>query len=144
MEYDDKSLLDFLTQQGTLSHHSCPYTFEQNGHAKQKYCHILDIVKALLLSTFVPKSFWGEAAFTAVYTINRVPLPILHNKSPFELLYGMVPNYFLLQIFGCACFVTLPSHKRTKLEPRSWLCCFLGYDLTQKGYRYYDSVTKRL
>ncbi|XP_041009311.1 uncharacterized protein LOC121253352 [Juglans microcarpa x Juglans regia] len=30
------------------------------------------------------------------------------------------------------------SREHTKLEPRSRLCCFLGYDETQKGYRCYN------
>uniref|UniRef100_A0A2N9HRP8 Integrase catalytic domain-containing protein n=1 Tax=Fagus sylvatica TaxID=28930 RepID=A0A2N9HRP8_FAGSY len=33
---------------------------------------------------------------------------------------------------------------RTKLPPRSHLCCFLGYGLEEKGYRCYDPVAKRL
>ncbi|XP_059454959.1 uncharacterized protein LOC132185165 [Corylus avellana] len=35
-------------------------------------------------------------------------------------------------------------HERTKLEPRSRLCCFLGYGVEHKGYRCYDPVSRRL
>ena len=42
------------------------------------------------------------------------------------------------------CFVQLQSHERNKLEPRSRMCCFLGYGLGQKGYRCYDPISKRL
>ena len=38
----------------------------------------------------------------------------------------------------------LPPHERTKLEPRSRLCCFLGYGIEHKGYRCYDPISKRL
>ncbi|KAA8517060.1 hypothetical protein F0562_017122 [Nyssa sinensis] len=144
MEYKDKSFLALLQHNGTISHHSCPYTSQQNGRAERKHRHILDTVRALLISASIPERFWGEAALTAVYTINRVPSPTIQNKTPFELLHGTVPNYSLLRVFGCVCFVTLPSHERTKLEPRSRLCCLLGYGLTQKGYRCYDPIAKRL
>ncbi|KAH7517540.1 hypothetical protein FEM48_Zijuj09G0075800 [Ziziphus jujuba var. spinosa] len=30
----------------------------------------------------------GEVALTSVYTINRLPIPVLQNLSPFECLYG--------------------------------------------------------
>lgn len=52
MEYDWKSLCDLFNQQGTISHRPCPYTSQQNGRANRKYCHILDIVGALLLFYF--------------------------------------------------------------------------------------------
>ena len=73
--------------------------------------------------------YWGEATLTAVYTINRIPSPTIHKKSPFELLYDKLQEYSSLRIFGCVCFVSLPSHKRNKLEPRSRLCCFLNYGI---------------
>uniref|UniRef100_A0A2N9G329 Uncharacterized protein n=1 Tax=Fagus sylvatica TaxID=28930 RepID=A0A2N9G329_FAGSY len=90
------------------------------------------------------RSLRGEVALTAVYTINRIPSPTTHKKSPFELLYGQLPDYSSLRVFGCVCFVSLPSHERNKLEPRSRLCCFLGYGISQKGFRCYDPISRRL
>ena len=72
-------------------------------------------VTFLTLSASIPERFWDEAAFTAIYTINLVPSPTTHNKSPFELLYGQTPDYSSLRAFGCACFVSLPPHEQTKL-----------------------------
>ena len=40
--------------------------------------------------------------------------------------------------------VSLPSHERTKLQPRTRLCCFLGYGVSQKGFRCYDPISHRL
>jgi hypothetical protein len=106
--------------------------------------YILDTVRGLLISASLSERFWGEAALTAVYTINRVPSPTIHNQTPYERLYDSTPNYSLLRVFGCICFVTLPPHERTKLEPRSRLCCFLGCGITQKGYRCYYPIARRL
>ena len=83
-------------------------------------------------------------ALTAVYTINRLLSPTTHKKSPFELLYEKLPDYSSLRVFGCVCFVSLPSHERNKLKPWSWLCCFLGYGISQKGFRCYDPISRRL
>jgi len=123
---------------------SCPGTSQQNGRAERKLRHILDTVRALLLSSLVPTPFWGEATLTAVYTINRLPTPIFANCTPHERLFGSSPTYHQLRVFGFACFVLLQPHERTKLEPRSRLCCFLGYGVKQKGYRCYDPVSHRL
>uniref|UniRef100_A0A2N9IWM2 Integrase catalytic domain-containing protein n=1 Tax=Fagus sylvatica TaxID=28930 RepID=A0A2N9IWM2_FAGSY len=117
-EYHDKSFLSILDSNGTLPHYSCPYTSQQNGRAERKLRHILDVVRTLLISASIPERFWGEAALTAVYTINRIPSPTTHKKSPFELLYDKLPDYSSLRVFGCVCFVSLPSHERNKLEPR--------------------------
>jgi hypothetical protein len=79
-----------------------------------------------------------------VYTINRCPLTVIQNTIPYEWLFGTAPNYSLLKVFGCVCFVFLQPHERTKLQPRSQLCCFLGYGFEEKGYQCYDPVAKRL
>ena len=36
------------------------------------------------------------------------------------------------------------SFEQNKLEPRSRLCFFLGYGISQKGFRYYDPISCRL
>jgi hypothetical protein len=101
-------------------------------------------VHTLLISASVPERFWGKTALTAVYTINRIPSPTIHKKSPFELLYDKLPDYSSLRVFCCVCFVSLPSHEQNKLEPRSQLCCFLGYGVSQKGFRCYDPIPHHL
>ena len=102
MEYKESSLLSFLQSQGTLSQYSCPGTSPQNSRAERKHRHILDTVRTLLISVKCPERFWGEASFTAVYTINRHPTPILNNKSPYEVLHGVSLAYELLKVWGSA------------------------------------------
>lgn len=80
----------------------------------------------------------------AVFTINRLPSSVLQNVSSFEKLFGRTPDYTLLRPFGCVCFVMLPPHERTKLQPRVRLCCFLGYGFENKEYRCWDPFSKRL
>ena len=121
-EYNDKSFLSFLDSNGTLPHWSCPYTSQQNGCVERKHHYILDVVRTFLISASIPKCFWGEATHTAISTINGIPSPTIHNKSPFELLYGQTPIYFSLRVFVCACFVSLPPYERTKLQ----LCACLA------------------
>ncbi|TYK03707.1 Retrovirus-related Pol polyprotein from transposon TNT 1-94 [Cucumis melo var. makuwa] len=144
LEYKDSTLLSFLSQQGTLVQRSCPHTSQQNGRAERKHRHILDSVRAFLLSASCPEKFWGEAALTSVYTINHLPSSVLQNISPFERLYGTPPNYSNLKVFGCACFVLLHPHEHIKLEPRARLYCFLGYGTEHKGFRCWDPLSNRL
>jgi len=129
MGYNYKSFLIFLKQHWTLSHRSCPYTSQQNGRAERKHRHILDNVRALLISASLTERFWGEAALTAIYTINHVLSPTIHNQTLYERLYGSTTNFSLLKIFGCLCFVTLSVRERTKLEWRSRLYYSKGLSL---------------
>ena len=99
---------------------------------------------AFLLFAKVPTPFWGEAALHDVHAINRIPSPVIQNQTPYERLFGSPPDYHHLHSFGSACFVLFQPHEHNKLEPRSRLCCFLGYGETQKGYRCYDPVSHRL
>ena len=126
---------------GTIHHLTCPDTSQQNGKVKRKLRHILDTVRALLLFAKVLASFWDKAA---LHAINRIPSPVIHNQTPYECLFGSPPDYHHLRSFGSACFVLLQPYEHNKLEPRSRLCCFLGYGETQKRYRYYDPISHRL
>ncbi|KAK2998211.1 hypothetical protein RJ639_023475 [Escallonia herrerae] len=64
-------------------------------------------------------------------------------KSPFKLLYNVKPDVSHLRVFGSICFVHVPKSDRTKLDPKSKKCLFVGYDLNRKGWRCMDPVTNR-
>ena len=144
MEYRDSKLLSFLSEQGILSEFSCPYTSQQNSRAERKHRHILDLVRAMLISASCPERAWGEAALTTIHIINRLPSSVLGNVSPFERLYSTTPDYKLLKVFGCACFVLLQPHGYSKLEPRACLCCFLSYGTEHNSYRCWDPISQRI
>ena len=133
-----------LHQFGIVPHSSCAGTSQQNGRAERKLRHILDVVCATMIAASTPSQFWGEAALTVVYIINQCPSPIVHNQTPYDLLFGFSLSDDLLRVFGCVCFVLLQDHERNKLQSRSSFCCFLGCGISQKGYRCYDPISKRL
>lgn len=53
-------------------------------------------------------------------------------------LYSDLP----LKVFGCVAFVHVHHHTRDKLDLRAVKCVFLGYSLTKKGYKCFESHTK--
>lgn len=95
------------------------------------------------------KNFWGDAVLTVTYLINRMPSRILGFSTPLDKFQGHFPTSRLnsnlpLKIFGCTTFVHVYSHHRTKLDPRSIKCVFIGYSPTKKGYKYYDPITRKV
>ena len=79
LEYTQYTFQALLHSYGTVHHLTCSGTSQQNGRAKRKFRHILDTIRALLLSTKVPAPFWGETALNTIHAINRTPSPVIHN-----------------------------------------------------------------
>lgn len=67
---------------------------------------------------------------------------MLHNKSPYEILYNKPPTYTHLQVFGCLCYAT-NLQPLTKFSPRARKCIFVGYPSSQKAYQVYDLDTRQ-
>ncbi|CAL2278094.1 unnamed protein product [Prunus armeniaca] len=142
-EFLSSSFQQFLNQEGIVHQLSCPHTPEQNGAAKRKHRHIVELARTLLATSKVPFQFWVDAFLTTLYLINRLPFTSFH-LSPFELLFHSKPNYHSLKNFGCQCFPWLKPYSPSKLHPKSLSCVFLGYSLNHSGYRCLDPVTNRL
>ena len=101
-------------------------------------------MRAMLFQMQVPKSYWSDAVLTACYLINRMPSSVLGGQIPHKVLFTGRPLYSLpLRIFGCTCYVHALDPNRSKLDPRSIRCIFLGYSRTQKGYKCYSPSLRR-
>lgn len=130
--------LVFFKQKGILTQQSCPGTPKQNGIVEQKNLHVLEIAPTLLFELCVPPQLWVEAVYIVVHLINQQTSPIIGNRSPYFTLYNKLHDYTYLRVFGCVCFVLLPSYKRNKLTAKALKCVFVGYSDKQKGYVCYD------
>jgi len=139
-----QKLKPFLAKFGISHLMTPPHTPQHNGIAKRRHHHIIETGLTLLYQSNLPLKFWSHAFQTATYLINRLPTPILHNRSPFHALFGDIPNYSKLRIFGCLCFPWLRPYNHHKPEPRSRPCIFLGYSLTQSAYKCFDTSQNRI
>lgn len=136
-----------MQSEGIIHQTSCTHSPQQNGIAERKNKQLLEVVRALLVEGNVPCKFWGEALNSAVYLVNRTPSSVLNFKRPLDVFsdhHTLPPTVKLApKVFGCIAYVHLHSHQRTKLEARALKCVFVGYGLTQKGYKCYDPLSKR-
>ena len=88
-----KSFSSLLNNLGIHFRHHCPHIHHQNGRIKRKHMHIIDIGLALIAQAYLPLPFWWDAFHTAVFLINRLPTPTLHNISPYQKLFHQTPDY---------------------------------------------------
>ncbi|CAM8925259.1 unnamed protein product [Rhodiola kirilowii] len=136
-EFFNTKLSSFLLTKGCIHQSSCPYTPQQNGVVERKHRHLLEIARALMFESGLPRMFWGESVLTATHIINRLPSSVIQGKSPWEKLFNEQPYIDHLRVFGCSCFVSTNKHSRDKFDSRAWECVFLGYPSGQKGYKVY-------
>ena len=52
----------------------------------------------------MPSKYWDEVFKAVVFLYNKLPTSILHWKTPLEVLFHSSPHYFMLRVFGCACY----------------------------------------
>lgn len=132
-EFFNHILHTHFANKGIIHQSSCSQTPQQNGLVERKHKHLLEVTRALKFQSGVPVSFWVHCLLTATYIINRLPSSVLNNKTPHKMRFHKPPSYSHLKTFGCLCFASV--HTTDKLAPRAIKSVFLGYPLTQKGYK---------
>jgi len=135
-------------ENGIVHQSTCVNSPQQNGIAERKKRHLLEVARALLFSTKVPKYLWGEAVLTVAHLTNRMPSRVLSLKTHFETFLKFFPSAPIsadlpLKIFGCTAFVH-EQKQIGKLEPPAIKCVFVGYSFPQKGYKCFDPNSKRM
>ncbi|KAL0286870.1 UNVERIFIED_CONTAM: Retrovirus-related Pol polyprotein from transposon TNT 1-94 [Sesamum angustifolium] len=132
LEFCNQSFSNLCDECGIKRHKTNPYTPQQNGVAERMNRTLLEKVRCMLISSGLPKSFWGETLVTAAYLINRSPSVPLNGKIPESVWTGHAVDISSLRVFGCSAFV---HQSVDKLAPRSQKCVFIGYPDGIKGYR---------
>ena len=134
-EYESTTLFEFCALHGIVPQTTTPYTPQQNSTSERKNRTLKDMVNSMLNSLALPHYMWGEALLTTNTILNRIPHKKT-SKSPYELWKGKLASYKKLKVWGCLAKVQVPLPKRTKLEPKTIDCVFIGYASNSSTYRF--------
>jgi histone deacetylase 1/2 len=141
-EFGSNALRLLLSAHGVAFRLSCPHTSQQNGKAERILRTLNDCVRTLLIHSAAPLEFWAEALATATHLINRRPCRAMGTTTPFELLFGVPPDYGDLCVFRCLCYPT--SRRQLHTHSRHAACVFMGYPSDHRGYRCFDIDSRRV
>ena len=85
----------------------------------------------------------------AICLINTLPSKTLGLQSPIEVtkncfLTISLKNGLPPKVFGCVCYIHIHNMGTDKLSDKAVKGVFVGYSTTQKGYRYYDPLFRKI
>ncbi|KAJ4744606.1 Gag-Pol polyprotein [Rhynchospora pubera] len=142
-EFCSNDFDNFCARNGIRRVKTVPYTPQENRVIERMNRTIVERIRSMLSHSGLPKSFWAEAANTAVYLINRSPSVALDGGIPEVVWSGKKISYGHLRTFGCEAYVKIPNVKRNKLDVKSRRCAFVGYGGDDLGYRVWDPIEKK-
>ncbi|GJS49000.1 putative ribonuclease H-like domain-containing protein, partial [Tanacetum coccineum] len=116
-ELKNKVMNDFCREKGIRREYSVARTPQQNG---------------------------AEAVSTACYVHNRVLVVKPHNKTPYELFRGFKPALSFMRPFGCHVTILNTLDNLGKFDGKSDEGFFVGYSLSSKAFRVYNTRTRKV
>ncbi len=137
-KYFSNESSEYLKEHGNQRKYSCSYSPQQNGVVERNNRHILEITRAMLNEKNLPNYFWAETIATIVYITNRSLTITIDGMTLKKKFPGKKPNVSRLRMFGCIAYVDVLDEKKSKLNPKTKKCIFIGYSLKQKRYRCFN------
>nr|XP_027120317.1 uncharacterized protein LOC113737262 [Coffea arabica] len=97
--------VEFCDNNGIIHEFSIIRVPQQNGVVERKNRTLQEANRTMLSEYNLPKYFWVESINTACYTMNRVLLRPILNKTLYELLFDKKPVVDYFKVFGCKWFI---------------------------------------
>ncbi|KAL0296069.1 UNVERIFIED_CONTAM: Retrovirus-related Pol polyprotein from transposon TNT 1-94 [Sesamum radiatum] len=110
-EYNNSEFNKFCEEEGIEHQTTVSYNPQQNGVSERKNRTVMEMARSMLQEKHLPKAFWAEAVYTAVYLLNRCPTKAVQNMTPIEAWSGKKPSAKHLRVFGSICLYIFQQRK---------------------------------
>ncbi|GJT98475.1 putative ribonuclease H-like domain-containing protein [Tanacetum coccineum] len=131
-------------EKGIKKEYSVARTPQQIGVSERRNRTPIEAARTMLADSKLPTTFWADVVFTACYVQNKVLVVKPHNKTPYELFRGFKPALSFMRPFGCHVTILNTLDSLGKFDGKSDEGFFVGYSLSSKAFRVYNTRTKRV
>ncbi|GJS28140.1 putative ribonuclease H-like domain-containing protein [Tanacetum coccineum] len=135
---------DYSREKGIKREYSVARTPQQNGVAEKRNRTLIETTRTMLADSKLPTTFWAEAVSTTCYVQNRALVVKPLNKTPYELFRGFKTALSFMRPFGCHVTILNTLDSLGKFDGKSDEGFFIGYSLSSKAFRVYNTRTRRV
>ena len=115
-----------------------------NGVSKRMKRNLVESAHSMIAHAGFLNISWAKAISAASYERNRLPMSALKERETrYEWWYGRKLDVSHLRVVGCMAYAHLPECKWQKLATKPKKVCFVGYNLTSKGYHLFDDTNQK-
>nr|GEU91638.1 hypothetical protein [Tanacetum cinerariifolium] len=143
-EFKNKVMDDFCREKCIKREYSVARTPQQNGVAERRNRTLIEAARTMLADSKLPTTFWAKAVSITCYVQNRVLIVKPHNKTPYELFIGFKPALSFMRPFRCHVAILNTLDNLGKFDGKSVESFFVGYSLSSKAFRVYNTRTRKL
>ncbi|GKC32948.1 putative ribonuclease H-like domain-containing protein [Tanacetum coccineum] len=112
--------------------------------AERRNRTLIEAARTMLADFKLATTFCAKAVKTTCYVQNRVLVVKPHNKTPYELFRGLKPALSFMRPFGCHVTILNTLDNLGKFDGKSDEGFFVGYSLSSKAFRVYNTRTRRV
>ena len=134
-EFVNSTLGDYLREQGIAQTYTTTGKPSHNGRAERLNQTLIRLIRSMLVGASAPSKLWGEALTYAAEVYNRTPLRVIDKVSPYEKLFGKLPDTSKLHTFGSNAWYALQAGDAGKFEPIYARGVWIGIEPTQNAHR---------
>ncbi|GJR88367.1 retrovirus-related pol polyprotein from transposon TNT 1-94 [Tanacetum coccineum] len=143
-EFVNQTLHEYYEKVGISHETFVARSPQQNGVVERRNCTLIEAGRTMLIYAKAPLFLWAEAVATTCYTQNRSIVRLRQGKTPYELLHDKPLDLSFFHVFGALCYPTNDSENLGKLQPKTDIAIFIGYEPTKKAFLIYNRRTKRI
>jgi hypothetical protein len=141
-EFVNDRLKSFWADEGVAFTWTAADTPQHNGIVERKNRTLQEAMRAVLVASGLPPTFWEEALAMVVFVHNKTVRSSRRDQSPEEALTGIRPSLHRMHVPGCDAYVldrSVGGHQ----EARGVLMVFMGYVPERRAYKCFDPRTAR-
>eukprot|EP00122_Pirum_gemmata_P004146 Pgem_evm1s3763 len=136
-EFKSKELIKELDKRNITISKTPSYTPQRNGKKERENLTILNMVRAMIDHSGLPKRLWGEGVLYAVQIRNNTTTSKHPKQTAHQLIEGSSSDMKHFRVFGSRVYYSNNKYKK-KLEPRKILAYYTGWSTQHHCYKVWD------